>query len=78
MKITEIKRSTENSSIFEVKLSPNFIERLFGIKEKTETFKDTGNEFYYTVGHVYVNNKGEILGPTSYIRISIDNYRRSF
>jgi len=76
MKITEI---IENGNIFIITKTPNFIERLFGIKVKKKEYKDTGDVYHYFPNiHVYVNKSGKILGPAHKITKKLENYRRSF
>lgn len=76
MKITEI---TNDKNIYSVKQTPNWIERIFGIVEKTTKYKRSWDESYgYGEGGVYYNQKGEELGYAHKIGVAIDNWRRRF
>ncbi len=54
MKIKEIKR--KSNGIFEVTFTPYWFERLFGVKEKTKEYKESG--YRYTIdiqkGDMYI------------------------
>jgi len=80
MKIKSISKQDCDTyyDTYKVVFKPNFIERLFGAKEKEELFKDTGNTYLLGDGAVYVNQKGEKLGVFSNVGQAIDNFRRSF
>lgn len=79
MKITKIE---QEGNIYTVTFTPNWWERLFGYKEKSNKYKDTYLTYTYGGGHVYVNQEGKELSNThgygSDIRRAIDNWRRRF
>ena len=75
MKITRIEKE---GMIFTVILTPNWLEKLFGHKEKTKRFKKTLSTFYFGGGNVYVNEKGERLDNGDYIGVTLDNWLRKF
>lgn len=76
MKVVNI---TEEKGIYIVELKPNFIQRLFGMKNKFEKYKRKSSESYtYGGGSVYYNQKGERLSNWHYIQEAIDDYRRSW
>lgn len=75
MKITNIVKET--SSIFQVTLKPNWLERFFGIKEETKRFKDSGNEYMFGSETIYLNEKGIKIGR-GYIQEELDEFRRKF
>ena len=77
MKVTSVKEGGTN--IYVVHLEPNFIQRLFGVKARTEKYKrDPWETYTYGGGGAYYNEKGECLGNNNYIQTAIDNYRRSW
>jgi hypothetical protein len=76
MKILEIKK---DGNIYLVKRKPNLLQKIFGFKEKTEKYKDTGKVFTY-LPHisVYIKQNGELLDPLNKITTVLDNFKRSF
>jgi len=76
MKIKEIKR--KSNGIFEVTFTPYWFERLFGVKEKTKEYKDSG--FCYKIGEntVYIDKNGKELENGNWIGKAIDRFRRSW
>jgi len=78
MKVSNIKREEEYSNIYVVTLVPNWFEKLFGVKEKTKRYKDTGSIYRFGGGNVYINEKGEKLGNGSKIGNVIDKWRNAF
>lgn len=75
MKITKIE---EVGGLYHVTLKPNWLEKLFGVKEKTWTFKDNYSTYRFGGGSVYIRSDGEKTGNGSYIGESIDKWRRKF
>jgi hypothetical protein len=76
MKIVNI---IKEEGFYAVELKPNFIDKLFGMKNKIEKYKIEPLETYiFGGGSVYYNQKGEELGNNHYIQKAIDNYRRSW
>jgi len=75
MKIVEI---TKENDIYTVKQVPNWLERLFGIKEKVEKFKKDNWHKYMFGGGLYYNQKGEEIGNGNKVGLALDNYERSF
>ena len=75
MKITKIEKE---KGIFTVTLTPNCIEKLFGVKEKEKRFKETESNFTFGGGNVYLNEKGEKLDNGDYIGVTLDNWQRAF
>lgn len=78
MKIKSIKKDDTRDNVYIVIFRPNFVQGLFGVMEEEVRYKDTGNTYYYGGGHVYVTQKGELVGNMSCIGEAIDNYRRSW
>ncbi len=76
MRITKIEK--ENLDIYNVTLTPQFMEKLFGFKEKTIRVRDSGNCFTIGGGSVYYLSDGTKLDPHNYIGKAIDNMRNSF
>lgn len=75
MKVTKIE--TEEG-VYKVTLSPNFIERIFFVKQRTVLVKPTGRTYSISGGKVYVDHEGDILGSFSYIGNEIDRWERRF
>ena len=79
MKIKEIKEKEDSLSfnnIYVVTLTPNWFEKLFGVKEKVCEFKDTGAIYTFGGGHEYIKKNGESLGNRHWISEAIDIWRR--
>lgn len=64
--------------VYHVTLTPSRIAKLFGCKEKTLRYKDTGKVYALGRGRIYISSDGEILENFSYIAVEIDKWRRSF
>lgn len=75
MKVTKIE---ENSGIYLVTLTPNFIEKLFGKKEKVDRFRMSDSTYMFGGGAIYIRQDGERTGNGSYIGEAIDKWRRKF
>ena len=75
MKITKIEKIDR---IYHVTMEPGFFGRLFGAKTKIERFKDSGYEFTFGGGTVYIREDGEHLGNYTNIGTSIDKWKRKF
>lgn len=75
MKISKIE---EINGVYHVTLVPNWFERLFGTKEKTYKFKDSGREYMVGGGTKYIREDGTLTGNGSYIGEQIDKWRRTF
>jgi len=75
MKITKIEKE---KITFTVTLTPNWLEKIFGYKEKTKRFKETWSTFNLGGGNVYINEKGEKLNNGDYIGVNLDNWLRKF
>ena len=72
MKVTNI----ENSGLhFTIILIPNFIEKLFGAKQKQVCYKDTEREYRMGGGGVYIDSNGRKLPPSNYIVKALDLFR---
>lgn len=78
MKIKKVERHKDNYYRYLVTLTPNWLEKLFGVKEKIEEFLDTKNEFLFGGGSVYVKRNGEKLYNGHYIAKAIDNFKRAW
>lgn len=76
MKINKIKKEEGSYLIYEVTFVPNWIERIFGVKEKIRRFKDTGKTYVFGGQSVYIDESGNELGNYSSISESIDRWRR--
>jgi hypothetical protein len=79
MKIKSIEKEKDRfNDIYLVTFEPNWLEKLFGIKEKLEKYKDTGEVFTFGGGHVYINQDGEQLINHNSIGETLDNFRRKW
>ena len=78
MKIKEIKRKENAYRIYEITFTPNWLEKLFGIKEKTKEYADSGQIYTFGGGRVYVDKSGNRLSNGSRISEAIDRFRRSW
>lgn len=78
MKIKEIKLKKDSWGIYEVTFTPNWLERLFGVEEKTKEYKSTGDTYTFGGGGVYLDKKGNRLSNGNWIAKSIDRYKRSW
>lgn len=76
MKISNIEKK---EGLYYVTKTPNFIQRLFGVKEVTERYKWNGEVFHY-FDHikVFYKSDGEILGWSDKMCKVLNNYERSF
>ena len=77
MKIKKIERRKDTKNIYDVTLEPNWLERLFGIVERIESFKESGY-IYIFGGDVYVDQTGKELDIHNKIGQAIDQFRRSW
>jgi hypothetical protein len=78
MKINKIQRKANEYGIYEVTLTPNWLERIFNFKEKVNQYKDTGSTYTFGGGTVYVDRKGRRLDNGHWIAEAIDRYRKSW
>jgi hypothetical protein len=76
MKIKEIKRKSD--CIYEVTFTPYWLEKLFGVEEKTKEYKDSGYRYRIDKSTVYIDKNGEKLGNGNWIGKAIDTFRRSW
>lgn len=76
MKIKEIKRKSDD--IYEVTFTPYWLEKLFGVEEKTKEYKDSGYRYKIDKSTVYIDKNGERLGNENWIGKAIDRFRRSW
>ena len=76
MKIREIKN--EKLMVYTVTFTPNWLEKLFGVKEKTEEFLQTWSTFSFGGGAVYRRKDGSELGCNSWIGEELDKFRRKW
>ena len=76
MKIKEIKKVEGTYLVYEVVFRPNWIEKIFGVKERVKKFKDTGSTYLFGGQSVYMDQSGNKLGNYSYISESIDRWKR--
>lgn len=78
MKITKIVDVKDNYRDYEVTFAPNWFEKLLGYKEKTKKYRNTGDEYTFGGGKVYIKEDGSILSNGNWIGEAIDNFRRKF
>ena len=76
MKISKIE---EKDGLYYVTKTPNFIQKLFGMKEVTERYKCNGEVFHY-FDHlkVFYKSTGEIVSIHDKMCKVLNNYSRSF
>lgn len=77
MNIKQIIRKG-NSQMYIVIFKPNWLEKLFGIKEEQKEYISTGATYTYTGGNVYICNNGTKLRSDDEIGEAIDRWRRSW
>jgi len=75
MKIKEIKN---DAGVYNVTLIPNWLEKLFGVKEKTVKYKDSGSSYICGGGTIYVKQDGNRTSNGEWIAEEIDKWRRAF
>lgn len=78
MKIKEIKRKENSYWIYEVTFTPNWLEKLFGVKEKTKEYKDKNATYTFGGGNVYMDKECNELGNGNWIGEAIDKFRRKW
>ena len=79
MKVKEIELEKGSFEIYIVTLEPNWLEKLFGVKEKVVKYKETGYHYRFGGGgDVYADQNGEKLPNGNYIAEAIDQWRRCF
>jgi hypothetical protein len=78
MKIKEIKKKKDSYSIYEVIFEPNWLEKLFNIKQKTIEYKQTDSIYTFGGGNVYINKEGKKLGNGNWIGKAIDEFKRKW
>ena len=78
MKIKEIKQSDKKFHVYEVTFTPNWIEKMFGVEEKTKEYKDIFAKITFCNGTVYVDKDGNKLGNGNWVGEAIDKFRRQF
>ena len=75
MKITDIKQSGD---IYIVTFKPTWIKKIFGIKDVSKIFKDTGNQYTFGNQSVYIRQNGKKLGNGNWIAQEIDAWKLRF
>jgi hypothetical protein len=78
MNIKEIKQKEGSYLIYQVTFTPNWLEKLFGVKEQTKEYKDTDATYLSGGGTVYMNKEGNNLGNGNWIAKAIDRFRRTW
>lgn len=78
MKIKEIKLKKDSYCIYQITFTPNWLERLFGFKEKTKEYKDTDATYTFGGGNVYIDKNGNKLSNGNWIGKAIDKHRRKW
>jgi hypothetical protein len=76
MKIKEIKRKSDD--IYEVTFTPYWLEKLFGVEEKTKEYKDSGYCYTLRKNTVYIDKNGEQLDNGNWVGEAIDKFRRKW
>jgi len=78
MKVTKIETEKDKYGVYLVTLTPNFIEKLFGFKERVDRFRMSDSTFVFGGGAIYTRQDGIQTGNGSYIGEAIDKWRRAF
>ncbi len=78
MRVVKIEKSKDDYRIFNVSLEPNLIEKIFGVKERVESFKDSGRTYVYGGGVVYLRKDGSQLKNDSSIANKLDNFQNAW
>ena len=63
---------------YKVTFEPNWIERIFGVNEKTVRYRASDSTYVFGGGTVYIREDGEKCGNHSYVGDEIDKWRRKF
>ncbi|MFO7968814.1 MAG: hypothetical protein R6U15_01735 [Candidatus Izemoplasmatales bacterium] len=76
MKIEKIK---QDGDIFKVTKKPNLIQHLFGVKKRTELYKDMKITYkHFPDINAYHDQQGNILKATDKIVTAIESWKRAF
>lgn len=78
MKIASIEKNKEGYNVYTVTFKPNIIERLLGLKEKVELFKDSGRVYSFGEGTVYLRKDGSKLPNGNAIAKKLDNFQNAW
>lgn len=78
MKIKEIKQKEGSYNIYQVIFAPNWLEKLFGVKEQIKEYKQTSSTFTFGGGAVYIDKYGKQLNNGNSIGEAIDAFRRKW
>ncbi len=78
MKIKEVKQKAGSYFIYEVTFTPNWLEKLLGVKEKTKEYRQTESSYLVGGQNIYVDKDGYRTGNGSWIAEEIDRYKRKF
>ena len=74
MRITNI---TNLGIKYTVTKEPNWFERLFGMKTKTEVYVEINSTYQHNSGAtVFIDETGEVIGWTNKMTKILDNYKR--
>lgn len=76
MSVKEIVRL--GAGKYSVLLTPNLIETVFGLKEKTVLLKRSGDTYMFGGGSVYIRKDGSELPNNHYIGVAIDKFRKTW
>ena len=76
MKIAEITKDSAN--VFIVRFVPNWLEKKFGVKEKTIKYKDSDSTYMSGGGTIYTRQDGSRTSNGNWVAYAIDKWRRSF
>lgn len=64
--------------IYYVVLTPNWLERLFGVTPKTKKLKPTGSTYTFGGLRIYRNEDGTKTGPHNDYAHAIDKWKNKF
>ena len=75
MKITKVTQISK--LVFEVEFTPNWFEKLIGMKVEKKEYKEYGT-YKWSGGIAYADRTGELADQFGEIGKTIDNFRRSW
>lgn len=76
MKITNVEEKKRCNFVYIVTLTPNWLDKLVGNKEKQCEYIDTGNNYGVSGIRIYSDKEGNLLENYHPIAIAIDKWRR--
>lgn len=75
MHITDFKCK---GNIWTLTFKPSIIEKIFGVKEKQKSYKETNRKYTFGGGTIYVTQDGRDTDNGDWVAEAIDRKKRSF